>query len=115
MTAYTVLAVSFLLVAGVAGAACALLARGHRPRPLVMVVAAVVMLTLTAVFDSVMIAAGLFDYTPELIHGARVWLAPVEDFAYPLAALALLPALWSLLRRRRDAHEQRRPPTEEPR
>ncbi|MBO1902507.1 prenyltransferase [Leucobacter weissii] len=60
--------------------------------------AAAALLVLTAVFDSLMIGAGLFHYAPDRILGARVGLAPVEDFAYPLAAIIALPALWSWLR-----------------
>lgn len=64
---------------------------------------------LTAVFDNVMIASGLFDYGGHALAGVRVGLAPIEDFAYPLGSALLLPGLWLLLtgdrrrRRRRDA------------
>ena len=51
-------------------------------------------LLLTAVFDNLMIGAGLFSYDPEHISGVLIGLAPIEDFAYPLAAAILLPALW---------------------
>lgn len=61
--------------------------------------AAAVVLVLTAVFDNLMIAAGLFTYAREMISGAMVGLAPLEDFAYPVAAVLLLPALWILLGR----------------
>lgn len=63
-------------------------------------ITAVVLLVLTAVFDNVMIAAGLFGYNPERISGAFLGSAPLEDFAYTLAAVMLLPALWMLLGRR---------------
>ena len=63
-------------------------------------ITAVVLLILTAVFDNVMIAAGLFGYNPERISGAFIGSAPLEDFAYTLAAVMLLPALWMLLGRR---------------
>ncbi|MFT4469377.1 lycopene cyclase domain-containing protein [Arthrobacter sulfonylureivorans] len=60
---------------------------------------------LTAVFDNVMIASGLFDYGGHTLAGLRIGLAPIEDFAYPLGAALLLPAVWLLLtggpRRRR--------------
>ena len=56
-----------------------------------------VLLVLTAVFDNAMIAAGLFDYSGHALAGGRVGLAPLEDFAYPLGAALLLPALWRLL------------------
>ena len=52
-------------------------------------VAAVVLLVLTAVFDSVMIAAGLFGYADGTRLGPAIGLAPIEDFAYPVAAVLL--------------------------
>ena len=65
-----------------------------------LLIAAVVVLALTAVFDNIMIGAGLMTYTEANISGARLGLVPLEDFTYPLAALLLLPALWLLTRRR---------------
>ncbi|WP_207455165.1 lycopene cyclase domain-containing protein [Desertivibrio insolitus] len=66
--------------------------------------AMVVVLAMTAVFDNVMIAVGLVGYDPTRISNVFVGIAPVEDFAYAIAAVLLLPALWSLLppRRRSD-------------
>lgn len=55
------------------------------------------LLVLTAVFDNLMIWAGLFTYADKQISGVRLGLAPVEDFSYPVAAVILLPALWVLL------------------
>ena len=52
---------------------------------------------LTAAFDSLMIAADLFRYDAGSLTGLRVLLAPVEDFAWPVVAVLLLPALWELL------------------
>ncbi|MFI7397837.1 C50 carotenoid gamma-cyclase subunit beta CrtYh [Micrococcus luteus] len=69
---------------------------------------------LTAVFDNVMIAAGLFDYGHELLVGAYVGRAPVEDFAYPLGSALLLPALWLLLTSRRRADRRGRRPGRRP-
>ena len=65
-----------------------------------LLIAAAVVLVLTAVFDNLMIGAGLMTYTEPNISGARLGLVPLEDFTYPLAALLLLPALWLLTRRR---------------
>ena len=59
--------------------------------------AAIVLLTLTAVFDNIMIAAGLFTYPGEHLSGWHIGLAPIEDFSYPLAAAFLIPAVWTLL------------------
>lgn len=62
------------------------------------VVTMVALSVLTAIFDNVMIASGLFDYGGHTLNGLRVGLAPIEDFAYPAAAALLLPGLWMLLR-----------------
>ena len=59
--------------------------------------AAIVVLLLTAVFDNVLVGTGIVGYDPALISGAKVGVAPLEDFAYAIAALVLLPSLWSLL------------------
>ncbi|HWV79443.1 MAG TPA: lycopene cyclase domain-containing protein [Isoptericola sp.] len=58
--------------------------------------AAVVLVALTVVFDSLMIAADLFRYDDAALLGVRLWLTPVEDLAWPLVAALLLPALWAL-------------------
>ena len=63
--------------------------------------AAAVLLVLTAVFDNIMIAAGLFTYPPEHLSGLRIGLAPLEDFSYPLCAAFLVPAVFTLLSRSR--------------
>lgn len=74
----------------------------RRTRVRAVVLGGAVLLLLTAVFDSVMIAAGLFTYEERHLVGPKIGLAPVEDFAYPIAVLILLPALWTNLRSRRD-------------
>ena len=56
-----------------------------------------VLLLMTAVFDNVMIGVGLVGYDPDLISGQFVGIAPLEDFAYSVAALVLLPSVWTLL------------------
>lgn len=102
---YPMLAALFLAVAVVVGAVLPLVRRRPRPwpHPGAVVVTVVALVVLTAVFDSLMIAAELFHYSPELLAGPHVGLAPIEDFAYPLATAALLPAVWEVLRRRRTA------------
>ncbi|GIG30700.1 lycopene cyclase domain-containing protein [Cellulomonas marina] len=60
----------------------------------------VVLVLLTAVFDNVLVGLSIVAYDPTLISGLRVGVAPVEDFAYTVAAVALLPAVWELAGRR---------------
>jgi len=64
---------------------------------LAVAIAGVALMVLTAIFDSLMIHADLFYYADELISGVRIDLAPIEDFAYPIAGVLLLPALWRML------------------
>ncbi len=71
-------------------------------------IAAGTLCVLTAVFDNVMIAVGLFTYPEALISGARIGLAPIEDFAYPVCAAFLVPAVFTLLSPARPRREEAR-------
>ncbi|KRA23760.1 lycopene cyclase [Microbacterium sp. Root61] len=70
------------------------------PRMAASAIAAALLVLLTAVFDNLMIAAGLFTYPPEHLSGLRIGLAPLEDFSYPLCAAFLVPAAFTLMSRR---------------
>ena len=84
-----------MLLAAIAAAAWAL--RGDRRAWAALAVAAAAVLALTAVFDSIMIAADLFRFDEALLLGVRVGLAPVEDLAYALIAVLIAAAMWRLL------------------
>lgn len=58
---------------------------------------ALALVVLTAIFDSVMIAADLFRFDESALSGVHVGLAPIEDFAWPLAAVAVVPSVVLLL------------------
>ncbi|MDA7848465.1 lycopene cyclase domain-containing protein [bacterium] len=92
---YWLINAPFLVIAGVVAAVAVL--RGARPAAVPWLVAFVVMMTLTAMFDNAIIGFGLVDYNDALISGIRLGFAPLEDFAYTLAALLIIPALWHLL------------------
>ncbi|MFF1573060.1 lycopene cyclase domain-containing protein [Leifsonia sp. NPDC058292] len=101
---YLVLSLVFLVVAAaVLGVA---LWRAPDARRLVgrwwpsVLIAAVVIIVLTAVFDNLMIGSGLIRYSDDRVSGLRIGAVPIEDFAYPIAALLLLPALWIRFRRK---------------
>lgn len=102
---YALLSLAFVgaavLVLAIALAVAPDRARLVRRWRLPAVMAAVVVLALTALFDNVMIAIGLMTYADAHITGARLGLMPLEDFSYPVAALLLLPGVWLLTRRRR--------------
>lgn len=63
----------------------------------VLALTAIVMLITTAIFDNVIIGTGLVAYDTSTLLGQYVGLAPVEDFAYTIAAVMIMPALWILL------------------
>lgn len=48
--------------------------------------ATVALLLITAVFDNLIIGLGIVAYDEALISGIKIGLAPIEDFAYSLAA-----------------------------
>jgi lycopene cyclase domain-containing protein len=87
---------AFFLAAAVILAIVARIVR-RRPRLLPLVITAVILLVVTAVFDNVMISIGLVGYDRALISGVFIGVAPLEDFAYAIGAVLLLPALWALL------------------
>ena len=92
---YWALNAIFLAMVGCVALTAALARRS--PRWSAVALTGVLVLVLTAVFDNVMIALGLFGYNPANISGAFVGLAPLEDFSYAIAAVVLLPTLWHLL------------------
>ena len=104
--------VAFVVVAAVAvsGPRSRRGIRGSTLRPAVLAITMAVLLAMTAVFDNIMIGVGLVGYDEARISGVFVGIAPVEDFAYAVAAVLLLPALWVLLGR---SAPRRRPPSPE--
>jgi len=90
-------ALNAIFLAGVALVVLAAVLSSRGPRWASVLLAGLVLLATTAVFDNVMIGIGLVDYNPDLISGAFIGIAPLEDFAYAIAAVLLLPALWHLL------------------
>ena len=52
------------------------------------------MIVCTAVFDSLIIAAGIVDYDTTKLLGIYIGAAPIEDFMYALLAAVIVPALW---------------------
>lgn len=102
---YLWLALAFIAAAAVAGLVFA--RRGARPGETgkhwkAVGLAFAALAVLTAVFDSVMIGMELFHYDPSHILGIKAGLAPIEDFAYPLAGVVALPGLWMWLTRKRE-------------
>lgn len=86
-------AVFLAAVAAVAIIAAVRRGRGWRA----VLITTAVLVVVSIVFDNVMISVGLVGYDRARISGVFIGVAPVEDFAYAIAAAVLLPALWMLL------------------
>lgn len=59
----------------------------------------ILLLVLTAVFDNIIVGTGIVAYDSSKIWGVLIGVAPIEDFAYALAAAILIPSVWILLER----------------
>jgi lycopene cyclase domain-containing protein len=92
---YWLLNLAFLAAVAVVAIAAVLARRAPRWR--LVGLALIVVVALTAVFDNMLVGVGIVAYDPARISGIRIGVAPIEDFAYAIAAVVLLPCLWSLL------------------
>ena len=99
--AYWSLNAIFLVVVAVVAVAALLVRRS--PRWKAIGLAAIPLLIMTAVFDNVLVGLGIVGYDPARITGVTIGVAPLEDFAYAIAVVVLLPSLWTLLTPRRKA------------
>ena len=52
--------------------------------------ATAVLVIATAIFDNVIVGTGIVAYDESLILGVKIGFAPIEDFAYALAAPLLI-------------------------
>ena len=98
-------ALNAIFLAVVAAVAIVAIARRRAPVWASLAITLGVLLIMTAVFDNVMIGIGLVGYDRALISGAFIGIAPLEDFAYAIAAVVLLPSIW-MLAGKRVADEQ---------
>lgn len=63
-----------------------------------------VLLVMTAIFDSLIIGAGIVQYDTSHISGLRIGLAPIEDFFYSFIAAVLIPGVWNITKKE-HSHE----------
>jgi len=61
------------------------------------------MLMIPAVFDNLIVATGIVAYDTTKISGLMIGWAPIEDFAYTIAAVLIVPSVWSAMIRRRES------------
>jgi hypothetical protein len=58
------------------------------------------LLAATVIGDNFIVANGIVEYDSTKILGIFIGVAPVEDFAYTLVAVTLIPAIWTALKPR---------------
>lgn len=90
-------ALNAVFLAVVAAVVVLAVVRRRSPRWRALLASALILLVMTAVFDNIMIGVGLVAYDADRISGQFIGIAPLEDFAYAIAAVVMLPALWRLL------------------
>ena len=54
----------------------------------------IILLLLTAIFDSMIVGLGIVSYNPQYILGIAIGFAPIEDFAYTVAAVLIMVTMW---------------------
>ena len=54
-----------------------------------------ILFVMTAVFDNLIILAGIVTYDPSKLLGLYIGVAPIEDFFYPLVAALVIPVFWN--------------------
>jgi lycopene cyclase domain-containing protein len=59
------------------------------------------MIAVTAIFDNLIVAAGIVAYDPSKISGIMIGIVPIEDFAYTIAAVLIVPSVWSAMLNRK--------------
>jgi lycopene cyclase domain-containing protein len=70
--------------------------RRHKPSR-VWLVTFLIIVILTALFDSVIVGLSIVSYNHDKIIGIFVGLAPIEDFFYAILACIIVPFLWNSL------------------
>ncbi|WP_058741907.1 lycopene cyclase domain-containing protein [Curtobacterium citreum] len=107
---YALLALPFFAVVAVVAVVAGAVARRRAPggaaargsrrvAVATSVVAGIALLVMTIVFDNVIVGTGVVAYDASLISGLKIGVIPVEDLAYSIAAVVLLPSLWVLFDR----------------
>ncbi|ANE03306.1 lycopene cyclase domain-containing protein [Corynebacterium crudilactis] len=61
---------------------------------LITVMSALILCTLTIIFDNLMVWADFFGYGDTQHLGIWLGLIPLEDLFYPLFAVLLIPSIW---------------------
>lgn len=86
-----------LIFLGIAAVATLILNSKYQclTKPLV----ALPMIILTAIFDNLIVLSGIVAYDESKLIGLKIGVVPIEDFAYTLVAVLLVPAIWKAVKK----------------
>lgn len=91
MMRYFIVNGAVLLIVYLVAAYCT--RQNHKTRRTI-IQTSVTLTALTAIFDPLIIYAGIVGYNRNLTLGLNLFGSPIEDFAYALVAAMLVPLLW---------------------
>jgi len=85
---YLAISLPFVLVS------CFFLSKIWQINPKTLITVMVLIFALTALFDSLIIWAGIYDYDVTKMLGVIIIKAPIEDFLYSVFAVATTIYVW---------------------
>ncbi len=59
--------------------------------------ATLVLLVMTAIFDSLIVGNEIVAYNDDSYLNLFIGMAPIEDFAYTIAGMMIIPTVWKYL------------------
>ena len=95
------LALNLIVLAGVAALGSWFWLKQQRATWLAAAATVILVFLIAVVGDNFIVGNSIVAYHAEKLVGAYLGVAPVEDFAYTIASVILVPAVWLLARRGR--------------
>ncbi len=71
-------------------------------------IALAILMLMTAVFDNLIILAGIVSYDESKLSGVKIFVAPIEDFAYTLVLVALIALAQSYLAKSQSSRKAKK-------
>lgn len=97
----TYLVLNLVVLGGVAALGAWFWLKQQRPSLLAAAATVILVFLIAIAGDNFIIGNGIVAYHAEKLAGAYLGVAPIEDFAYTIASVILVPAVWLLAKRGR--------------
>ena len=95
------LVLNLVVLGGVAALGAWFWLKQQRPTLLAAAATVILVFLIAIAGDNFIIGNGIVAYHAEKLAGAYLGVAPIEDFAYTIASVILVPAVWLLAKRGR--------------